>query len=502
MTKILKTPGVYIEEKNAFPGSVVEVATAIPAFIGYTKKADRNSKTLVNKPTRISSLAEYLLLFGEAFNPKFKLDSKSIDPKKPDKHLITLNGEEKAISYNDNHELYMYRSMQLFFANAGGTCYIVSVGAYDGKPDGVEIKKSELLVGLETLLKEQEPTMIVVPDAVKLNADDCYAVYAHVLGHCAKMQSRVAILDVHDGAGLRIEGTVEDGDVIAIFREKIGKEFLNYGAAYYPWLNTSIVSKQDVTFENIADSVKLEDILKEKDAQTIIKEYAKAEEKTDTVKSNFHLGLLATSPTYVNLLEEIHEIMNLLPPSGALAGIYTMVDDSRGVWKAPANVGIGSVITPSSIITHDQQESLNLDAISGKSINAIRTFPGIGTLVWGARTLDGNSLDWRYINVRRTIIMLEQSIKLALQSYVFEPNDVNTWTTVKSMIVNFLTEKWKQGALAGASPDDAFDVQIGLGTTMTSRDILEGRMLLSVKLAIVRPAEFIVITFQQQMQRS
>jgi hypothetical protein len=194
--------------------------------------------------------------------------------------------------------------------------------------------------------------------------------------------------------------------------------------------------------------------------------------------------------------------MNLLPPSSAMAGIYTMVDNSRGVWKSPANISLNSVIKPSTNITHDEQENLNVDATSGKSINAIRTFPGIGTLVWGGRTLDGNSLDWKYINVRRTMIMLEQSIKMALRSYVFEPNDANTWVSVKSMIVNYLTEKWKQGALAGASPDDAFEVQVGLGLTMTGLDILEGKMLVSVKLAIVRPAEFIVVTFEQQMQKS
>ena len=98
--------------------------------------------------------------------------------------------------------------------------------------------------------------------------------------------------------------------------------------------------------------------------------------------------------------------------------------------------------------------------------------------------------------------MIEQSLKLATRAYVFEPNDANTWITVKSMMVNFLTNLWKQGALAGAAPEQAFDVQIGLGTTMTANDILDGKMLITVKVAIVRPAEFIVITFQQQMQQS
>jgi len=95
-------------------------------------------------------------------------------------------------------------------------------------------------------------------------------------------------------------------------------------------------------------------------------------------------------------------------------------------------------------------------------------------LVWGARTLDGNSQDWRYINVRRTLIMIEQSLKLACSAYVFEANDSGTWITIKSMINNFLDNLWKQGALAGAVPEEVFDVQIGLGTTMTPNDILDG----------------------------
>ena len=95
-----------------------------------------------------------------------------------------------------------------------------------------------------------------------------------------------------------------------------------------------------------------------------------------------------------------------------------MVDNSRGVWKAPANVSLNGVVSPAVNISHDDQEDLNVTT-QGKSINAIRSFIGEGVLVWGARTLDGNSLDWRYINVRRTMIMLEQSIKLATKAYVF-----------------------------------------------------------------------------------
>jgi phage tail sheath protein FI len=152
-------------------------------------------------------------------------------------------------------------------------------------------------------------------------------------------------------------------------------------------------------------------------------------------------------------------------------------------------------------ITHDEQEDLNVST-QGKSVNAIRTFIGEGTLVWGARTLDGNSLDWRYVSVRRTMIMLEESIRLGTKAYVFENNTASTWVTIKSMIRNFLTGIWKRGGLAGASPEDAFSVSVGLGETMTPEDILEGVLRVTVLVALIRPAEFIEITFQQQMQKS
>lgn len=140
--------------------------------------------------------------------------------------------------------------------------------------------------------------------------------------------------------------------------------------------------------------------------------------------------------------------------------------------------------------------------MSGKAVNAIRTFPGEGLKIWGARTMDGNSQDWRYINVRRTMIYLEQSVKNAARAYVFEPNDANTWINTKCMIENFLRSVWKRGGLAGATPEDAYEVHVGLGDTMTGNDILEGILRITVLVAISRPAEFIEITFQQQMQKS
>jgi uncharacterized protein len=178
------------------------------------------------------------------------------------------------------------------------------------------------------------------------------------------------------------------------------------------------------------------------------------------------------------------------------------VDNSRGVWKAPANVSVNAVIQPTIRFSNVEQDQMNVDATAGKSVNAIRAFVGKGTLVWGARTLAGNDNEWRYVNVRRFFNFVEESVKKATEQFVFEPNDANTWVRVQAMIENFLTVLWRQGALQGVKPEHAFYVAVGLGKTMTALDILEGRMIVEIGMAAVRPAEFIILRFSHKMAES
>ncbi|QKX07316.1 phage tail protein [Aquimarina sp. TRL1] len=206
--------------------------------------------------------------------------------------------------------------------------------------------------------------------------------------------------------------------------------------------------------------------------------------------------------TYNKILVEIGKLPMELPPSSTMAGIYAKVDNDRGVWKAPANVSLNYVTKPSVKLTNKEQDLLNVDVQSGKSINAIRTFTGKGVLVWGARTLAGNDKEWRYIPVRRFFNMAEESIKKATEQFVFEPNDMNTWVRVKAMINNFLTLQWRAGALAGPTPDKAFYVNVGLGETMTADDVLDGKMIIEIGMAVVRPAEFIILKFSHKMQEA
>ena len=211
--------------------------------------------------------------------------------------------------------------------------------------------------------------------------------------------------------------------------------------------------------------------------------------------------LFARHPVFADILNKVTQTMVLLPPSGAVAGAYAAVDRTRGVWKAPANVSLADVSAVAVKINDQMQEDLNVTT-TGKSVNAIRAFTGKGILIWGARTLAGNDNEWRYVPVRRFFNMAEESIKKATEPFVFEPNDRGTWVRVRAMIENFLTVQWRQGALAGAVTEQAFFVKVGLGETMTAQDILEGRMIVEIGLAVVRPAEFIILRFAHKMQTS
>lgn len=476
-----KTPGIYLVEKNAFPNSVVEVATAIPVFIGYTEKADYKGQNLINKPFRITSFAEFNKNFGGAPDIKFNVDENGLTP---------------ATALSKRFRLYY--SMRMFFQNGGSTCYILSVGKYKDGDKENEIQKNTLVDAISLLEKEQEPTLVLVPDAVSLdNASDCADVQNEVLAHCNKMQNRFAILDIYDG----FKELADVADPVGTFREKI-KNYLNYGAAYYPWLNTSVVSADEVTFKAIDNIDKLIETINTSGVSDDVKAWAnRMKDCEDTEVDTIHKALKTAAPKYSEVLELARKELNLMAPSAAIAGIYAAVDNASGVWKAPANVGVNGVVTPAVNLTDYEQEDLNRPT-NGKSVNAIRSFVGSGIKVWGARTLDGNSQEWCYVNVRRTLIMIEESLRQASKAYVFEPNTLNTWVTMKSMFNNFLTNVWKRGGLAGASPEESFEVYVGLNETMTADDILDGVLRITVKVAVARPAEFIEITFQQQQQKS
>jgi len=466
-----KTPGVYIEEIPKLPPSIASVETAIPVFIGYTEKAQwKAADDLIKKPWRIKSLLEYEQYFGYA------------DPEKESISVAFTNGGAEVngkIDETKRSKFLMYYSMQMFFANGGGPCWIISVGNYTSS--GGAIVAPQLKEGLAEAAKVNEITLTLFPDAMNLdNVNDYYDVYGEAIDQAVELQDRFVVLDVYH-VPANAERWIEDVNTLRTILAGTTDE-LKYAAVYFPRIYVGIdysYKKAGSTSDDNDEAIKIEGI-------------AGAENLAELKKGR--------NAQYYQAKSAIRNIQMLLPASSAMAGIYALVDNTRGVWKAPANVNIDNAIGPEFLITSKDQRDLNVDPNDGKSINVIRKFEGRGpAIVWGARTLAGNSNEWRYISVRRYFNMVEESTKNATEQFVFEPNDINTWVRVKSMISNYLTQQWKAGALQGASTKEAFFVSVGLDETMTYQDILEGRMIVEIGLAVVRPAEFIILRFMHKM---
>src|SRR4051812_4788750 len=303
----MKTPGVYVQEVPTLPPSVAEVATAIPAFIGYTEKGKAGAVEVA----QVNSLLEYEERFGRP---------------KPTAFSTAADGSVKPLASNVP-ETPLWYAINLYFKNGGGRCYVVSVGSYQDALSGDDFQ-----AGLTALEAEDEPTLIVMPGAVALAKAGYDSTNQAALAHCKKMGDRFAIFDV------------KDGDVAA-FRTGVGTNDLSYGAAYYPYLNTALPHVVDEAPVKMGDA---------DDAPML----------TGLRTSNTAL--------YNQVKKNLAEQRVDLPPSAAIAGIYARVDRDRGVWKAPANASLSSVIGPAAQVTADQQETLNVDATSGKSINVIR----------------------------------------------------------------------------------------------------------------------------------
>jgi hypothetical protein len=196
---------------------------------------------------------------------------------------------------------------------------------------------------------------------------------------------------------------------------------------------------------------------------------------------------------------QIYDVLNkkpaYIPPSGAVCGIYARSDVERGVHKAPANEVVYNCIGLSCLYNKAEQDILN-----PAGVNLIRALPGQGIRVWGARTCSSNSL-WKYVNVRRLFIYLEESIKSQTNWAVFEPNDEMLWARVGRTIRAFLRDMWRSGALVGTTEDQAFYVNIGRDT-MSQSDILNGRLICEIGVAPSRPAEFVIFRITQFMEES
>ena len=596
----LKIPGVYVQEIPTLPPGVAEVSSAIPAFIGYTYTTKFNENELKLKPVKIQSMLEFVRFFGES--SPFEIQNVNID--------LNLTAQNAVVS----NQFYLYDSLQLYFLNGGGPCYIVSIGEYGDAADSA----TSYIQGLDALDLFDEPTLYVAPDAILLGDANLATVQQYALRKCGELMDRFAILDVKKN-----QSDISTLDAVGKFRNNIGMSYLSYGAAYTPWLSTTLektitassisgiftilntlpisLLNTEVNGVRIGDYINnynvlladLSDIASNTDFSDIVADFENSiedyvdgtntnnpfvagqvfdaaitynpdaaqvqsfwdanvtailtswatqytaatstgtAEERETARNNFLLGILNSAdfnrfgdlskfsvtglqkviksyedflidnlPYYASLLKILNNKLTELPPSGAMAGLYCKIDSERGVWKAPANISVSAVNGVAQLYANSDLADLNVDAVAGKSINVIRPITGYGTMVMGARTLAGNDSEWRYIPVRRLFIFIEENLKKATAWAIFEPNDRLLWLKVRTQIENYLFELWRQGALAGAKPEHAYQVNCGLNSTMTPQDVLEGKLIVEIKLAAVRPAEFILLKFSHQLQKS
>jgi len=447
-------PGVYIDEDASPSFSISSAPSAVPVFIGPFSKVD-GSRPPASKCIRIDSWLDFRSIFS--FDSSVSVDVTSTletaNLSQSDKNTGTNQSEVGSTVYTYTDKISSYYSpafdVQSYFQNGGGICYILPLDISS---------QTELDALISTIEQENEITLLVP--------------LGYTVSDCTKISTTVNSL-LADGKDYFLIVHSDDGVTIPTTQ-------IDQTAAYYPRLTTNyypmrpkdtaipVTGYVDGTGEIVASLDKLKQI-------------------NPTYYATVSADIDAASASTIRL-----------SPSAPMAGIYCKTDATRGVWKAPANVVVNSVTGVDTLVSDDGQGSMN-DA----GINVIRYFPNRGAVVWGARTLAGNSgnsdTSWRYIPVRRLFNSAERDISKALRTMMFEPNNQPTWEKVRSAIENYLHGVWMQGALMGTTPKEAYFVQIGLNITMTPEQVAQGQMITTVGMAAVRPAEFIILKFTQYM---
>lgn len=451
-------PGVYIEE-NASPAmSVSAGATAVPLFVARFTPL---KPELAGAITRIGSWLDYTTLFDSnvpssatvtVTSTEVKPPPASEKTKKASSTVAARDGEattEYTYQINDIELVDPTASvaLRLYFQNGGGPCYLYPLETSDDNGK---------LAALPGLIDEVGAiTLLACPDP-----DEAYrtAVYGAL----------AASLGLHKGYFLLADSANGDAPSAVSGSAQV--------AVYYPNLempHTRTLGDKQVAITGYTAG-KGTTIATLADLRTANADFAGVIDKALT-------GYLSAPLS--------------LPPSALMAGVYGKTDGERGVWKAPANVVLNGVSDVSVRVTNEQQAALN-----PKGINVIRHFSDRGLVVWGSRTQKDDD-DWRYIPVRRLFDAAERDIKKALQPMVFEPNNQPTWKRVQAAIDNYLYRLWQQGALAGNKAEEAYFVRVGKGVTMTQDEINQGQMIIQVGMAAVRPAEFIILKFTQDMSQ-
>ncbi|HYF26978.1 MAG TPA: phage tail sheath subtilisin-like domain-containing protein [Baekduia sp.] len=509
------TPGVYVEEIPAQSKPIEGVATAVAAFVGLAPGGP------VNTPVQVSNWAQFTRVFGDVDNPD--------------------NGPFMEGAFLA-HSVYGY------FHNGGGLCWVVRVGSEDGGPaavaalppagaaaaDGVEALRAIAqrgVTGPVTVELSEEPPpekgdgdakkdggptyRIVITAGSEREEFDGLTLKKGRTNLATKVNAASKLIKLEEtGAALpeaqRVPatGTYElaapaiAADELSAddFEGDVGRR-RGMGALAAVDEITMVCMPDVMTLRNgddamvrdlqgkmIAHCENAKDRMAILDAPPDLAASEVLDWRMDT--AGYDSKFAAMYYPWLEVMDPITKRPILVPPSGHMAGVWARTDGTRGVHKAPANEVVLGANGLGYQVTHEEQGNLNRNGV-----NCIRAFRGRGIRVWGARTMSSDP-EWRYLNVRRLFNFISESIIEGTQWAVFEPNDERLWIALRVSTSNFLTRVWRDGALFGATPSEAFFVRCDAETNPP--DLVEaGQVTIQVGIAPVKPAEFVVFQISQ-----
>lgn len=507
------TPGVYIDPSPSDSFKISGVAASAPVFVGYTLRAQYQKKDCHFAPIAIESVQEYVAYFGWSRThhycwPQCYLEEVPSVVGSNDFLQIGLAHYLLHIDYDTVY--YMEQLVSSYFANGGEKAYIVSVGNFlQPKPQtypyhfqrrNTHIHLDDLVKGFQAVRSVTEPLFYCCPDATLLSAQENGKLMRTMLIHQHQAEKGMVLFDVKDDSQFSSD---DFGAAATVFRQEVGNLSLANAAAYYPFIRTGFYQPNDITylhffggaFETLADLLFMDQGASSHLETTIAK--IRADKENENVTS-YHQELQRYSPLYRALLLLVLQRINYEPPTGAISGLLNSMERTAGIWNTIANRSIVNANAVAVTLSDTELSQLYLD-VSGKSINVLKALPQDRIVVWGARTLDANHTDWRYLNIRRLFDYIEQSCKQSLEQLRFEANTTATWRIIETAISQFLDTLWRQGAFSGVKKEEAYSVQCGLGTSMTQDDIDNNQLRVAVLIAPIRPAEFIVLHLTQQI---
>lgn len=452
-------PGVFIKESVPLSSPPCAPRKACPVFIGYTQKAivrtAGETQTSWLTPILIHSFIDFKRIFGQAFKETFNVH-------------VHEQEQQQTVTCKIEHPspFVLYDSVRLHFENGGGPCYIIAVNDFESA--NRQIHPQELHQGLKAVALEPQINLIVIPEAANLESAVHYqTLIDSALLIASKADNLFLISDVYR------DSTNNTSTNNHSSQQKPDTSHQEYGAAYYPYLQVRYLGK----FDN--KNIRIQHTIQNGQNTTIGPWHQK------TLSQLIQEELITEEQTHA--ITTVIPRFKTIPPSGAIAGIYHWMDNSLGVWKAPAGLeakvrGISGLTDAGEFPSHKQH-------------NLIKPMP-LGNCIWGARTL--RESPHQYVPIRRFQNALRECLRQQIQTAVFEPNDEPLWEQIKAQVNHMLRALWRQGALAGSKPEEAFFVKVGLGESMTPADIEAGLLRVEIGVAMQRPAQFSLIRLEQK----